>query len=82
MQILLPDMLRVLRLCVAYCDMSHRSEVASENLSHLSFGEFGNDDSDAVVVLVAHQVHVCINYDTGNICQDLYQRLPQTEVEL
>lgn len=40
MQILLTDILRVLRLSVAYCDISHRSEVTLENLSRLSFGEF------------------------------------------
>lgn len=37
MQILLTDRLR---LCAAYCVMSHRSDVTSENLSRLSFGEF------------------------------------------
>lgn len=65
MQILLTD---ILRLCVAYCDISHRSEVTLENLSHLSFGEFEwkwwERCSCHTGCTLTPRLH---NYDTGNI---------------
>lgn len=68
MQIRLTDGLRVLRLCDAYCIVSHRSDVTSENLSRLSFGEFGwkrwERCSCHTGCTSTPRLH---NYDTGDI---------------